>query len=174
VGCTDTSTCYAIEYENGASTPLTLQDLASGVTAIPLPAGASSVDPEAVACAPGTAWCTLAGYYNVPVSGSPGPATYPMIATTGASPIAFTSASVGRAIVGTPFIFEVKTTSTPEDALSATGLPAGFTFQHLGKNTATISGTATPSEVGTTNVTIVADNGVAPAASQAFKLKIAT
>ncbi len=117
---------------------------------IPLPAGAASVSPEAISCVSGSAWCTLAGYYDAPVSGSPGPATYPMIAATGAPPFAFTSASVARAVVGTPFTFEVETTSTPGDALSATGLPAGFTFENLGHNTAAISGTAALSEVGTT------------------------
>ncbi|MGO9382112.1 MAG: beta strand repeat-containing protein [Mycobacterium sp.] len=66
--------------------------------------------------------------------------------------------------------FTVTSTGPPTCALTAAGLPSGVGFKDNGDGTETISGTSTT--IGTYPVTITATNGVSPAATQAFTLKV--
>lgn len=70
---------------------------------------------------------------------------------------AVTSASTAQLRVGTPASWTVTTTGHPAAALTLTGtLPAGLTFSDEGDGTASITGT--PTETGSSDVTITATN----------------
>jgi hypothetical protein len=84
---------------------------------------------------------------------------------------AITSAARTTFTVGVNGSFAVTTTGTPRPSISISGaLPGGVAFADNGDGTATISGTATTS--GTFNVTLTANNGVAPDAVQSFALTV--
>ena len=92
--------------------------------------------------------------------------------TVGASPT-ITSANSTTFTVGHAGTFTVTTSGgypTPP-ALTETGaLPSGVTFHDNGNGTATISGT--PTTGGTFPITITANNGFAPVATQSFTLTV--
>jgi putative cofactor-binding repeat protein len=79
-----------------------------------------------------------------------------------------TSANNATFTVGTPETFTVTATGTPAPTWSESGtLPAGVTF-----NAATGILAGTPTATGTYPITIAAQNGVAPNASQSFTLTV--
>ena len=125
--------------------------------------------------------------YNVTVtSGTVG--TYNNGTGTVTTPIALNSASASAALTvgtapgitsanhttftyGTFGTFSVTTTGTPVAALGETGaLPTGVGFVDNGNGTATLSGTATAA--GSYPLTITANNGLAPNATQTFTLTV--
>jgi streptogramin lyase len=86
-----------------------------------------------------------------------------------------TSAASYATSVHTPFDFKVTTSGNPTSALSESGaLPPGVTFNDNGDGTADISGTVPVGSNGSYPLTITADNGLSPAANQAFSLNITT
>lgn len=63
--------------------------------------------------------------------------------------------------------------STPMPTLTESGtLPSGVTFTDNGNGTATIAGTTTATAAGSYPITIVANNGISPEATQQFTLNI--
>jgi hypothetical protein len=171
VACMAANACYAVEVAipSGVSS---FVSLSSGAVELPDPSGATAVSASSVSCA-STSWCVVAGNAVAPVSGSSTDASFPMMSESGAPAIEFTSEPKATARVGTTFRFGVTTTSVPGDALSETGtLPKGFHFTDDGNGTATISGKATSGQVGIYRLTISASNGMAPAATQSFSLKV--
>ena len=84
---------------------------------------------------------------------------------------AITSANTANFNVGSAGSFTVTTTGFPTPAITETGtLPAGLTFVDNGDGTATLSGTATSG--GTFPLTITANNGVSPNATQTLTLTV--
>lgn len=84
---------------------------------------------------------------------------------------AITSANSATFTAGTAGSFTVTTTGTPTPALSESGaLPSGVAFIDNGNGTASIMGTATLA--GSYPITITAQNGVAPNATQSFSLTV--
>jgi MBG domain/Kelch motif/Galactose oxidase, central domain len=74
--------------------------------------------------------------------------------------------------VGTAGSFTVTTTGSPAPALTKSGaLPTGVTFTDNGNGTATLSGTPLGT-VGSYPITITANNGVSPNATQNFTLTV--
>ncbi|HXQ59664.1 MAG TPA: hypothetical protein VN799_06185, partial [Acidimicrobiales bacterium] len=174
VACPSAGTCYATQLDEGSTgTIWQFMALAAGSwteSAIPTPAGDDTDSPVAVSCSPAS-WCTVAGSVEGPVSADfPEVARTPLIATLGAPAPAITSAAAATAKAGTAFSFTVTTTGAPTAALSESGdLPAGLHFTDNHDGTATIAGTTTVRK-GTHLITISADNGLAPAVTQAFTI----
>ena len=84
-----------------------------------------------------------------------------------------TSAASATFTLGTAGTFTVTSTGAPVAALSETGtLPSGVTFVDNGNGTATLSGTPAAGTGGTYALTITANNGVAPNATQNFTLTV--
>jgi Bacterial Ig-like domain (group 3)/Putative Ig domain len=81
-----------------------------------------------------------------------------------------TSAAAVSGAVGSPLSFKVVTTGFPASHISAGGGLDGLTLFDHGDDTALLSGT--PSAPGTFQVTIGADNGIAPAATQRLTLTV--
>jgi len=91
-------------------------------------------------------------------------------------PPAITSANATTFTTGTPGTFSVTTTGFPTGAsmlLSETGaLPTGVTFTDNHTGTATLAGTPGATTGGTYPITITANNGVNPNATQSFTLTV--
>ena len=88
---------------------------------------------------------------------------------------AITSAASFTFTVGANSSFTVTTTGVPKPALSETGaLPSGVTFVDNGNGTATLSGTPASGTAGSFPITITANNGVTPNATQSFTLTVDT
>jgi hypothetical protein len=86
---------------------------------------------------------------------------------------AITSAAGATFTVGHSGSFTVKTSGYPVPALSKAGaLPGGVGFTDNHDGTATLSGTPAAGSDGTWTLTVTADNGVAPAATQTFTLTV--
>ncbi len=86
---------------------------------------------------------------------------------------AITSANLATFTVGSAGTFTVTTSGSPAAALTETGaLPSGVTFNDNGDGTATISGTPAAGTGGSYSVTITANNGVSPSATQSFSLTV--
>ncbi|MCC7181484.1 MAG: VCBS repeat-containing protein [Acidobacteria bacterium] len=84
---------------------------------------------------------------------------------------AITSASTTTFSAGAAGSFTITTTGFPGPSLSSSGaLPAGVTFTSHADGTATLAGTTVAG--GTYPLTITADNGIGPAAAQAFVLTV--
>lgn len=82
-----------------------------------------------------------------------------------------TSASSTTFIESTGDSFTVTTTGFPTPAISESGtLPPGVTFVDNGNGTATLAGT--PTGTGTFSITITANSGVSPNATQSFTLTV--
>jgi len=99
----------------------------------------------------------------------------PLIETLagGESAPTFSSADQATFTVGEPGAFTVTATGTPLPDITKKGrLPKGLSFTK-GTGTASISGTPTGAG-GTFTVTIEAQNGVVPSASQSLTLTITT
>lgn len=166
----------------GAAGSFTVTTAAGFPTAIALseagalPAGVTFVDNgDGTATLAGTPAAGTGGTYALTITASNGvapDATQAFTLTVDQAP-AITSAASATFVVGIPGSFTITTTGFPVPALSETGtLPAGITFTDNGNGTATLAGTATSS--GTSTLTITANNGVAPAATQALTVTIAT
>jgi hypothetical protein len=86
---------------------------------------------------------------------------------------AITSASSTTFTVGTAGSFSVTTTGQPKPTLTETGtLPSGVTFTDNGDRTATLAGTPGADAGGTHPITITAQNGILPDATQNFTLTV--
>src|SRR5437867_2796749 len=87
---------------------------------------------------------------------------------------AITSASATTFTVGSAGTFSVTTTGTPTVvAITETGaLPSGVTFTNNRNGTATLSGTPAAGTSGTYALTITAENGRLPNATQSFTLTV--
>jgi hypothetical protein len=93
---------------------------------------------------------------------------------TGAAPT-ITTANNTTFRVGVAGTFTVATTGSPTPTLSEVGaLPAGVTFVDNGNGTAGLSGTPAAGTNGSYPLTITANNGVAPNATQTFTLTVNT
>ena len=122
---------------------------------------------------------TFDGY---PTNSSNGSGTPPYLAPTPLSTTTITPATTPPAITsgnsatfteGSAGSFTVTATGLPLPSLSETGpLPSGVSFTDNGNGTATLSGTPTAGSNGTYPITIVANNGASPNASQSFTLKV--
>ena len=78
-----------------------------------------------------------------------------------------------NAVESTRLSFIVHSTAAPTAALSESGaLPTGVSFSDNGNGTAAISGTPGPGTAGSYPITIAAGNGVDPAASQTFTVRV--
>jgi len=87
---------------------------------------------------------------------------------------AITSADSTTFTVGTAGTFTVTTTGFPTSALTETGaLPSGVTFVDNSNDKATLAGTPAAGTAATYTLTITADNGVVPNATQSFTLTVA-
>ena len=88
-------------------------------------------------------------------------------------PPAITTANNVTFTVGTAKSFTIKTTGFPNPAISKIGnIAAGISLVDNGDGTATLSGTALSGNGGLYNVTLSANNGVSPAATQNFTLTV--
>jgi hypothetical protein len=88
---------------------------------------------------------------------------------------AITSVVVATFVVGQPASFTITTKGFPVAALSESGaLPGGISFTDNGNGTGTVSGTPAAGSANLVpyTLTLTAANGVAPAATQAFKLTV--
>ncbi len=84
-----------------------------------------------------------------------------------------TSAASATAQEGSSFSFTASATGAPTPALSETGaLPSGISFTNNGDGTATLAGTPASGSAGSYPITIDANNGVLPEATQAFTLTV--
>ena len=83
---------------------------------------------------------------------------------------AITSADSATFVTGTPDTFDVTASGVPAPTFSESGpLPSGVT---LDPGSGVLSGTAAPGTGGTYPITVIADNGVSPAATQEFTLSV--
>ncbi len=141
-----------------------------------LPGGVTFLDNEN-----GTA--TLSG---TPAAGNGGTYTLSITASNGVAPEAeqtftltvdqapaITSDDATTFTVGSAGTFSITTTGFPTASLSESGaLPGGVTFLDNGDGTATLSGTPTAGSGGTYTLSLTADNGVMPEATQSFTLTV--
>jgi hypothetical protein len=89
----------------------------------------------------------------------------------GTAPPTITSAANAAFSIGANVAFTVTATGAPPPAVSVTGaLPPGITFTDNGDGTGSFAGSS--ANAGVYPLTIVASNGIAPDASQAFTLTI--
>jgi len=88
-------------------------------------------------------------------------------------PPAITSAASATFTTGTAGTFMVTTTGSPTPALTESGaLPSGVTFTDNRNGTATLAGTPASGSTGSYPITITANNGVSPNATQVFTLTV--
>ncbi len=86
---------------------------------------------------------------------------------------AITSANSTTFVVASAGTFTVTSTGNPTAALSETGtLPIGVTFVDNGNGTATLAGTPAAGSGNTYSLTLTANNGVTPNATQSFTLTV--
>ncbi len=120
-----------------------------------------------------TAWptSTITTRYNNQSS----PSTFLSVAGQEAYSAAptITSASSTTFSSTLPGSFTVTTTGSPAPSLSVTGtLPSGVTFVDNGNGTATLAGTPASTATGTYPLSITANNGISPDATQSFTLTV--
>ncbi len=83
------------------------------------------------------------------------------------------STSSTAATVGNPFSFTVTTSGSPTPSITETGaLPSGVTMVDNGNGTATLAGTSADGTTGSYVVTVTANNGTLPNATQSFTLTV--
>ncbi len=120
----------------------------------------------------GTPAAGTGGAYPITITAANGTtnATQNFTLTVNQAP-AITSANSTSFTSGSPGTFTVTTTGSPKSSLGESGpLPAGVTFTDNGNGTATISGTA--SAAASYPITITAQNGIAPNATQSFTFTV--
>jgi hypothetical protein len=141
-----------------------------------LPSGVTFVDNgNGTATLSGTPDAGTAGSYPLTITASNGvnpDATQSFTLTVNQAP-GITSADHATFTVGTAGTFAVTTSGVPNPALSRTGpLPSGVTFVDNGNGTATLSGTPAAGTGGSFALSITANNGVSPNATQSFTLTV--
>ncbi len=113
--------------------------------------------------------------YTLTVTNAANNSTTAQVTVTVNTPPHITSATSATFSVGRLSSFTVTTTGAPTPTLSETrALPRGVTFQANGNGTATLSGTSASGTNGTYNITITAQNGITPNATQSFTLTVNT
>ncbi len=99
--------------------------------------------------------------------------TFTLNVNTTTSAPAITSANNDTETFGVPFSYTITTDGYPAPALTKTGaLPAGVSFTDNGDGTATLSGTPSNTAIGDYHLTLKAQNGISPNATQNFTLTI--
>ena len=123
----------------------------------------------------GTPAAGTGGVYAITITASNGvgsPATQSFTLTVDQAS-AITSANATTFTVGTAGTFTVMATGFPTPSLGESGtLPSGVTFIDNGNGTGTLSGTPAAATGGTYALTITANNGVSPIATQNFTLTV--
>jgi hypothetical protein len=118
----------------------------------------------------------LAKDYALTLTASNGviPAAVQNFTLTISKPPQILSVNNATFVVGTANTFTVKTLSTvPKSTLSSTGvLPTGVTFTANNNGTATLSGTPAAGTEGVYTITLTAQNGTLPNATQLFTLTV--
>ena len=152
---------------NGFPTPLTLSSTGA------LPGGVTFTDNgNGTATLAGPASAGTGGVYPLTITAHNrmGPdATQAFILTVNEAPT-ITSANAATFVVGTPGSFTVMASGFPAPSLSESGaLPSGVTFAAA---TGVLSGKPAAGTAGTYTLTLTAQNGVSPAATQAFTLTV--
>lgn len=131
----------------------------------------------------GNGTATLSG---TPTGASSGPYVFTITANNGINPNAtqtftlnvnkapaITSAATTTFTVGSPGSFTVTTSGYPSATITESGsLPSNVQLMDNGNGTATLSGTPQANTSGTYTITITANNGVAPNATQSFTLVV--
>lgn len=144
--------------------------LPSGITFTDNGDGTGDISGAAAAGTNGTYPITLTADNGV---GTPATQNFTLTITADTSAPAVSSPDQATGLAGTPFNFTVTTYGFPVPALTKTGaLPGGLTFTDNGDGTATIGGTLGVNAQGIYSLTITANNGVSPKATQAFNLTI--
>ena len=82
------------------------------------------------------------------------------------------SSTIASFIIGSAGTFPVTATGTPTPKLTSSTLPSAITFVDHGDGTGTLSGTPAAGTVGSYPVTITAQNGAGPDATQTFILTV--
>lgn len=150
---------------------------APAFTATGLPAGLGVTSTGAgTARLTGTPADGTGGVHAVTVTADNGiesPASQPVVVTVNEAPELFGAAAV-RFVAGTAGSTDFTSDGFPQASLTVVGgLPSGVSFVDNGNGTATLSGTAAVSAVGTYQLTVRASNGVDPTATLAVTLVIA-
>ena len=140
-----------------------------------LPSGVSFTDNgDGTATLSGTPPVSAEGTYQFTITAqnSWGGNTQAFTLVVGTAPT-ITSASATTFMVGQSNTFTVTSTGGPNATLTESGtLPSGVTFINQSNGTAILSGTPTAGRGGTYMLTITADNGVTPDATQSFLLTV--
>jgi hypothetical protein len=142
-----------------------------------LPSGVTLVDNhDGTATISGTPAAGSGGVYPVTLSATNGAGSRTQtFSLTVREATSISSADHATFAAGEAGTFTVTTAggypTDPELSLKGT-LPSGLTFTDNGDGTATIEGTPTAADSGTTNLGIEASNGVAPVAKQTFALTV--
>ena len=111
--------------------------------------------------------------YRAVFTNSTGSATTSAATLTVSDAPTFSSASTTTFAVGSAGTFTVTTSGLPNPSLSTSGsVPAWLSFTDNGNGTATLAGTPPAGSGGQYGFTLHADNGVTPAAGQAFTLTV--
>jgi hypothetical protein len=125
----------------------------------------------------GAAGIAAPGSYTILVRGTDtanqtGNAASTTLVVQGTSPT-ITSVSATTFVAGAAGSFTITTNANPTAGLSETGaLPAGVSFVDNGNGTASLAGTPAAGTGGVYAITITANNGVAPNATQSFTLTV--
>ena len=124
----------------------------------------------------GTPAANSGGVYNLTITATntAGSTNQSFTLTVDQAP-AITSANNASFTIGTASSFTVTTSGVPKSALSESGaLPSGLTFVDNGNGTASLGGTPANGTAGSYPLTITANNGVSPNATQSFTLTVNT
>jgi FG-GAP-like repeat len=122
----------------------------------------------------GTPSLSEVGTYDLTftATSSAGTATQAFVLTI-AGPPTITSGDGFTMVTGTYDAYTVTTSGIPAPSLTETGgLPAGVSFTDEGNGTALLAGTPVPGTGGVYDLTITADNGASPEATQPFTLTV--
>jgi hypothetical protein len=177
VGPNATSTITAALTTNSVGTAISASDLGAfaGVTVAwsdPLPSGAT-LGAASSGISSGSASVT----YNSQASSGPGHVVATLDSGTATASVtvnrtpAISSSNTASFTVGTAGSFTVTTSGYPSPAITKTGtVPPGMTFTDNGNGTATLSGT--PTAGGSYPLSLTANNGVAPNATQTLTVTV--
>jgi|GEM_PF-1089065 len=128
----------------------------------------------------GTPPANISGTYRVTLVasnsvGTPSVKQLSLVVTNVLRAPSITTASEFHAVAGRPNSFIIKASGSPAPSLTESGaLPPGMVFHDNGNGSATVSGTPFAGTTGTYNVTVVASNGVGPAAVQRVSFTFGT
>ncbi len=170
----------AATFNEGSAGSLTVTTTGTPVPALSevgaLPSGVTFTDNgDGTATLAGTPATGSNGVYPITITAANGvapDATQTFTLTVDGPPV-ITSGDSATFTEGSVEDFTVTTTGTPTPALTENGpLPAGVTFTDFGDGTAGLSGTPASGSDGVYTLTIEADNGSSPGASQTFTLTV--